>query len=208
MTALQEMLVTTGKVFSASGAGFMMLDEGAGLTAVTATDEAGALLEKRQEQDGHGPCVDSVTLDQVVTTSDLGEDDRWPNLRPELPDAGVRSVLGVPIRTHGVALGALNVYRDQPHEWSDDEIAALEAYGTLLEGLLRTALQSHEREQLVQQLQHALDHRVMIERAVGMIMARESVDAVTAFNQLRDRARSSERKVADIAAEVLESING
>jgi GAF domain-containing protein len=206
MTALQQMLVTTCQLFSASGAGFMMLDEESGLSAVAATDAPGRLLEERQEQDGHGPCVDSVTLDQIVTTTDLADDDRWPNLRPELPQAGVRSVLGVPIRTHGVALGALNVYRDQPHDWTESEVAALESYGTLLEGLLRSALQSHQREQLVQQLQHALDNRVVIERAVGVVMARESVDAVTAFNQLRNRARNSERKVADVAAEVLDSL--
>jgi GAF domain-containing protein len=118
----------------------------------------------------------------------------------------VHAVLGVPIRTHGVALGALNVYRSQPHDWDDTEIAALESYGTVLEGLLRTALESHRRERLVGQLQHALDNRVPIERAVGVIMARESVDPVTAFNQLRRRARSAERKVADVAAELLDSV--
>lgn len=207
MNALQQVLAATRQLFSASGAGFMMLDAESALSAVAATDGPGRLLEERQEQDGHGPCVDSVTLDQVVTTTDLGTDERWPNLRPELPQAGVRSVLGVPIRTHGVALGALNVYRDEPHGWAASEIAALESYGTLLEGLLRTALQSRRREQLVQQLQHALDNRVVIERAVGVTMARESVDAVTAFNQLRQRARSSERKVADVAADVLDSIS-
>jgi GAF domain-containing protein len=206
MDALQQMLDATRQLFSASGAGFMMLDEGSALSAVAATDAPGRLLEERQERIGHGPCVDCVTLDQVVTTDDLAADDRWPDLLPALPEAGVRSVLGVPIRTHGVALGALNVYRNQPHEWDDTEAADLESYGTVLEGLLRTALESHRRERLVQQLQHALDNRVPIERAVGIIMARESVDPVTAFNRLRRRARSAERKVADVAAELLESV--
>ena len=206
MGALQQLLDSTCQLFSAAGAGLIMLDEGSGLCAVAATDASGRLLEERQEQDGHGPCVDSVTLDQVVVSADLAGDDRWPNLLPELPEAGVHAVLGVPIRTHGVALAALNVYRHEPHEWDDAEIAALEAYGTVLEGLLRTALQSHQREQVVQQLQHALDNRVIIERAVGVIMARESLDPVNAFDQLRRSARSAERKVADVAVDVLDSI--
>jgi GAF domain-containing protein len=206
MDALQHMLDATRQLFSASGAGFMMLDGGSALSAVAATDAPGRLLEERQERVGHGPCVDCLTLDQVVTTQDLAADDRWPQLLPELPDAGVRAVLGVPMRTHGVALGALNVYRSQPHAWDDSEIAALESYGTVLEGLLRTALESHQRERLAQQLQHALDNRVPIERAVGVIMARESVDPVTAFNELRRRARSAERKVADVATELLDSV--
>jgi GAF domain-containing protein len=150
MDALQQVLGTTCQLFSASGAGFMMLDEGSALCAVAATDAAGRLLEERQEQVGHGPCVDSVTLDQVVTTDDLAADDRWPDLLPELPEAGVRSVLGVPIRTHGVALASLNVYRDEPHAWDGGEIAALESYATVLEGLLRTALQSEKHERLAE----------------------------------------------------------
>jgi GAF domain-containing protein len=208
MDALQQMLDATRQLFSASGAGFMMLDEGSALSAVAATDASGRLLEERQEEVGHGPCVDSVTLDQIVSTGDLATDDRWPELLPELPEAGVRAVLGVPIRTHGVPVGSLNVYRSEPHQWDDTEADALESYGTVLEGLLRTALESHQREQLVQQLQHALDNRIPIERAIGVIMARESVDPVTAFDRLRRRARSAERRVSDVAAELLESVTG
>jgi AmiR/NasT family two-component response regulator len=75
--------------------------------------------------------------------------------------------------------------------------------GLLLEGLLRAALQARERKELAEQLQHALNSRVVIERAVGLLMGRQAIDAVTAFNQLRDNARRERRKVADVAAELL-----
>jgi GAF domain-containing protein len=205
--ALQQVLGATCELFSASGAGLMLLDESAALCSVAATDEAGRKLEERQEQVGHGPCVEAVVLDQVTETSDLAEDERWPQLGPELPAAGVRAVLGVPVRLNGVAVGALNVYRDQPHDWDRSEITALTSYGGLIEGVLRTALQAHQRTQLAEQLQHALDNRVVIERAVGVIMEREQTDPVTAFNQLRSRARSSERKIVDLAEELLQSIS-
>jgi GAF domain-containing protein len=206
MEALQRVLVAACELFSASGAGFMMLDDGKVLCSVAATDAPGRLLEERQEQCGHGPCVDAVTFDRITSTPDLGGDNRWPELRPELPEAGVRAVLGIPIRASGVAVASLNVYRKSPHDWDESEIAALSSYGRVAEGLLRTALQAREHELLAQQLQHALDNRIVIERAVGVIMGRERVDPVTAFNQLRDRARRTERKAADIAAELLDEI--
>ncbi len=206
MDALQQVLVATRQLFGASGAGFMMLDDGKMLCSVAATDEPGRVLEERQEQTGHGPCVEAVTFDRVTATADLADDDRWPELIPEVPQAGVRAVLGIPIRTDGVAVGALNVYHDQAHEWDHSETAALESYGRLVEGLLRTALQSRDRELLAQQLQRALNNRVVIERAVGIVMGREGVDPVTAFNRLRYRARSSERKVSDVAAEMLDEV--
>jgi GAF domain-containing protein len=178
------------------------------LRFVAATDEPGHLLEARQEEIGRGPCVDCLTFDQVVHTRDLAGDERWPALLPELPEAGIHALLGVPIHADGIAVGALNVYRDQPGKWSDNEIAGLQAYGTLIESLLRAALTARRRGELAEQLQHALDHRVAIERAVGVIMGRDNIDAVAAFNKLRAAARSSERKVAEVAAELLAHIPG
>jgi GAF domain-containing protein len=203
---LHEVLGATRVLFAASGAGFMMVDDNTMLCSVAATDEPGRVLEELQERTGHGPCVDALTFDRTVHSADLGADDRWPELLPEVPQAGVRAVLGVPIHAGGVSVGALNVYRDRPGEWDESEISALEAYGKLIEGMLLTALQAHDRERLALQLQHALDHRVVIERAVGAIMAREGVDPVTAFNRLREQARSTQRKVADIAVGLLAEI--
>ena len=57
---------------------------------------------------------------------------------------------------------------------------------------------------MVEQLQYALDNRVTIERAIGMLMARHDVDAVAAFHLLRQNARSARRKVADVAREIVE----
>lgn len=206
MAALYHVMAATQQLFDATGCGIMMVDDSSLLSAVAATDEAGRLLETVQQQTGRGPCVDALTFDRTVPSSDLADDDRWPVLAPLLPSAGVRAVLGVPLHVNRVPVGSLNVYRDQPSDWAESELAALEAYATLIEGLLQTALQARQGEQLAEQLQHALTHRVVIERAVGMIMARENINAVAAFNRLRHQARSAERKVADVAAELLAAI--
>jgi GAF domain-containing protein len=205
---VQRVIAATRELFKASGAGVMMVDESSMLRAVAATDEAGFLLESEQQQSGRGPCVDALTFDRVIWTADLADDDRWPGLVPKLPDAGVRAVLGLPIHIDPVQVGSLNVYQDRPREWSSEEVDALTAYATVIDGLLRAALQARGREELAEQLQHALNHRVVIERAVGVIMGRDGTDAVTAFNKLRDVARSSERKVSDVANELLARIPG
>lgn len=206
--ALQRVIAATRELFGASGSGVMMIDDTAMLCAIAATDDTGFLLETVQEEHGRGPCVDALTFDKVIWTSDLATDERWPALVPELPDAGVRAVLGLPIHTGRVPVGSLNVYRNEPSEWSSAEVDALRAYGRVIEGVLHAALQVRERGELAEQLQHALDHRVVIERAVGVIMGRDGIDAVTAYNKLRDVARSSQRRVADVAAELLAQIPG
>ncbi len=202
--ALETILDATRSLFEAKGAGVMFVDQGSMLRAVAATDEPGYLLESRQQETGEGPCVDALVMDRIVLCGDLAGDPRWPKLRPDVPDGGVRAVLGVPIHAANVTVGSLNVYRDVPCDWSETEIEALESYALLIERLLVSALQAEQLTQLAEQLQHALDGRVLIERAVGVIMGREAVDAVTAFNRLRSIARSSERKAADVAAEILD----
>jgi GAF domain-containing protein len=208
MHALENVLAASRELFGAAGGGIMLVNDESALSAVAATDEAGRRLEVLQQKVGHGPCVDALTFDRIVTSTDLAADDRWPMLLPELPDAGVRAVLGVPLHVERVPVGSLNVYRDRPHVWGESELSALKAYASLVEGQLGTALHAREHEQLAEQLQHALNHRVVIERAVGVTMGRENTDAVTAFNILRRRARSSQRKVADVASELLGEIPG
>ena len=208
MDSLNDVLTASRQLFDASGCGIMMVDDTSALCAVAATDEPGRLLEVYQEQTGHGPCVDALTFDRLVLTTDLAADERWQEFPRELPERGVRAVLGIPLHVDRVPVGSLNVYRDEPGEWTESEIAALEGYAQLIEGFLHAALRAHEREELAVQLQHALNNRVMIERAVGVIMGRDRIGAVEAFDKLRRAARSRERKVADLAAELLADISG
>jgi AmiR/NasT family two-component response regulator len=69
--------------------------------------------------------------------------------------------------------------------------------------VVSTALAAHDHGVLAEQLRYALDYRVVIERAVGYLMGAHSLDAVTAFDVLRKRARDSRRRVASVAAEVI-----
>ena len=193
------------EVFSYSGAGIMFITESGHLAYVAASDEGGRQLEQAQAAAGQGPCYDSYVYAREIVTSDLHADDRWPDL---IPPAQVRAVAGIPLLLSGSTVGTLNVYRDEPAEWDDSDIQALRGYSGLIAEILAAALAAADRGVVAEQLQYALDYRVVIERAVGFLMGAHGLTAATAFNLLRKQARDSRRRVADVAAEVLGGSTG
>ena len=201
--ALDRAVTACVDVFTVSGSGLLIADDENSLRFVSASDTAGRILEKVQLETGEGPCVDSFVLGVVVSCDDLVTEERWPASRGPLLDHGLRALLGVPVRLGGVVVGSLNVYRDRPGPWHDTERAALERYGEVVEATLYAALRAHRAGELADQLQYALDYRVVIERGVGYLMARDGLDAVAAFDRLRRAARSSRRKVAEVAEALL-----
>jgi GAF domain-containing protein len=189
-------------LFGYSGAGVMFVTESGALSYVAASDEAGRRLEEAQAAAGEGPCYESYVYASEVLSSDLHADSRWPGLVPHL-SAEVRAVAGIPVLLGGSPVGTLNVYRSEPADWDSSDVRALRAYGDLIAEVVSTALTAHDHGVLAEQLRYALDYRVVIERAVGYLMGAHSLDAVTAFDVLRKRARDSRRRVANVAAEVI-----
>lgn len=202
--ALRQVIAATREIFGADGAGLMLLDDQDALHYVGATDGRSAAFEAAQEESGEGPCVDSLVHDRVVSSVDLENDHRWPKLRSAVGGLGIRAMLGVPIHLGGPTVGSLNVFRAEPAPWDDSEIDAIAAHGRVVEELLGAAMLARQRHAIVAQLTEALENRVTIERAVGVLMARKSLDPTGAFNELRQAARSARRRVQDVAAELLE----
>ncbi|HEY5984780.1 MAG TPA: GAF and ANTAR domain-containing protein [Streptosporangiaceae bacterium] len=190
------------RVFGCNGAGIMFITESGHLSYVAASDEAGRQLEQAQASIGQGPCYESYVYAREVVSNDLHTDKRWPDLPARLPPE-VRAVVGVPVLLGGSPVGTLNVYRDTPSVWDDSDVHALRAYSDLIAEVIGSALAAHEHTVLADQLQYALDYRVVIERAVGYLMATHGLDAIAAFNVLRKRARDAQDRVADVAAEIL-----
>jgi GAF domain-containing protein len=190
-------------VFAESGVGLMLIGEdGHSLRYVASSDNVARRLEIAQLDAGEGPCVDAFVLDSCVMAPDLAVERRWPELRAQLGDQPVHAVLGLPTRL-GAPVGTLNAYCVQPRAWDESEVAALEAYNSVLEARLAESLLSQQHDKVVGQLQFALDSRVTIERAIGLLMGRDGVDAPTAFHELRRLARNSRRRVSAVAEELL-----
>ncbi|MGH9103929.1 MAG: GAF and ANTAR domain-containing protein [Acidimicrobiales bacterium] len=201
---LQQVVIAADELFLMSGTGLMLMDAGGTLRYVTASNEPVRHLESAQEEVGEGPCIDSYVQDVVVMTPDVCVDERWPRLAPLLAPHGICAVLGAPVSLGGSAVGTLNLYRDRPHDWDDSEAGAIQAYCRTVEAILATVVAAEQRGRLADQLQYALDYRVLIERGIGYLMAQHGIDSVAAFDRLRNAARSSRRKVGDVAKDVLD----
>ena len=198
---LNQVVQAASQLFSVNGTGLMVVDTGHELRYVASSDQAGRWLEDAQLRTGQGPCVDAFITDRPVMSSDMLTDDRWPQLRLLLEETKVRAVLGIPVRLGGGPVGTLDAYVDHPRVWDNDDVEALGSYVQVIENLLAVSVAAHRSDQLAGQLQYALDYRVTIERAIGFVMARDGLDAASAFTQLRTKARSSRRKIGEIAQE-------
>lgn len=201
---LRDIAGTAQLIVGRDGAGVMLADSDEVLRGVVATDPGSAVLEGLQAELGEGPCLDTYVHDTIVFSDDLGSDTRYPRLGPLCAAHQVGAVAGRPLHLAGGAVGAISVYGHLPQAWTDDELAALDAYGRLVESLLAASIAARRNNERAGQLQFALDYRVVIERGIGFLMGRDGLDGEAAFGQLRGAARSSRRKVADVAAEVLE----
>ena len=205
-TALQAVVTACVDLFGVGGAGVLIADEQDMLRYVAASDGPGTILEQTEAEAGEGPCTEAYVKAVVVTTSDItAESERWPVLVKRLADQPVRAVLGTPVRIGGVPVGTLDVYKSEPHDWDGSEVAAIGRYAEIISTTLGAALQAHTAGELAKQLQYALDYRVVIERAVGFLMAKHSLDAVGAFNALRTAARSRRTKIGVVSEHVLDT---
>jgi GAF domain-containing protein len=205
--ALELAVAETDDVFDVDGAGLMLLSEDGALRYIAASDEPGRMLEHLQEQFGEGPCVDAFLGDAPVLAGDMHADPRWPSVGPLAARHGVHAVLGVPIDLGQGPVGTLNVYAAQPHRWDKADVAAIQAYTRVVGSLLLAAVRAHLRGQAATQLQHALDHRSLIEQAKGVIMQRRGIDQQAAFELLRTQARSTRRRLDEVARDTVRSVH-
>jgi GAF domain-containing protein len=171
---------------------------------VAVSDAAVELLEQVQHDFGEGPCVAAFAEDRVVAVEDLAAS-VWDRLAAVVvARLQVRGVLSVPVRLAGLPVGTLNVYAGRPRAWSVEEVEAVGAFAGVTAELVRTGVELAVRELEVAQPREALANRVWVEQAKGVLAASEGVTPEAAFGRLRARARSSRRRLADLAREVVQ----
>jgi GAF domain-containing protein len=127
---------------------------------------------------------------------------RWGEITLTMVEVHIRSGLSVPVDLGGGPIGTLDVYAAEPRGWDQSEVTALQAYAGVVASLLSAAANAQLKGALADQLQVALDSRGLIERAKGALMERERLDDQEAFTHLRRAARSSGRKLSEVAREV------
>ena len=197
---LQEAVLAARQLFDADAAGIMHAD--GKLRWASASDERAQTLEDNQEVFAAGPCMEAFTTGRPAVMHDATMERRWGEITLTMVEVQIRSGLSVPVDLGGGPIGTLDVYASDPRGWDQSEVTALQAYAGVIASLLSAAAKAQLKGTLADQLQVALDSRSLIERAKGALMERERLDDQEAFTHLRRAARSSGRKLSEVAAEV------
>jgi GAF domain-containing protein len=199
---LQQIADAAKQLFGADGAGLMLVDADGRLRWASASDQTAQTIEDGQERLAQGPCAVAFSQRLPAAIRNLHTDPDWAEFTQVLLAEGIRAALSVPVELDGGVIGTLDIYAAEPREWDPSEVAALQAYAGLVASLLSAATTAQVKGRLADQLQAALEHRWLIEQAKGVLMGREQLDAQAAFERLRGAARSSTRRLADVAKDV------
>lgn len=188
-TALQQAVQAAKQLFDADAAGIMLVDMDGSLRWASASDQRAQILEDNQEVFAAGPCMEAFTTGRPATMHDAKTERRWGEITLTFAEVQIRSGLSVPVDLGGGPIGTLDVYDADPRGWDQSEVSALQAYAGVVATLLVAAAKAQLKGALAEQLQVALDSRLLIERAKGALMERERLDDQEALTHLRGAAR-------------------
>lgn len=195
-------------ISGAEAVGLMLADHHGRLQYLASSNDSGKMLELLQLQVEEGPCIDCYTSAKPVVNADLATaDDRWPRFAPMARDAGFQSVHAFPMRLRETVVGALNMFGRPETNFTEEETRIVQALADIATIALLHERQVTRAEAVTEQLQGALNSRIIIEQAKGAIAQMEGISPGEAFQLLRSQARSSQRRLTDVAAEVLDRLN-
>jgi GAF domain-containing protein len=172
---------------------------------VAASTEQTRLLELFQLQTDQGPCVDYFRTGRPVAIADLSTaTDRWPRFVAEARQTGFASVHALPMRLRSDVIGALNLFSAQPGGLDEHTVRLGQAFADVATIGLLQARAIRQRGTLAEQLQSALNSRIVIEQAKGVIAERRHLDMDQSFTMLRSTARTNNRRLSDLARAVVD----
>jgi GAF domain-containing protein len=193
------------EVLEIDAAGLMLVAPGGDLRLMTSSNEAMRVLELFELQSQEGPCLDCYRTAEPVVNEDLaGTHGRWPRFAPEAIAAGYRTVHALPMRLRGTIIGALNLFGVEPEEMQPADIDAAQALADVATIAILQHRAATEAQILNEQLNYALNSRIVIEQAKGMVAQREGLDMEQSFARLRTYARRNNLKLADVARGVID----
>ena len=168
---------------------------------------AGYCVELLQLQADQGPCVECFRTATPVSVADLSETTRrWPRFAAALADhESYRSVHALPLRLRGEPIGALNLFHRQPGPLPPADLALAQALADVATIGILSERAINRGEVLNEQLQNALNSRVIIEQAKGVLAERGSLGMDAAFDRLRGYSRHHNLKLSDVGRQIIES---
>ena len=179
-------------------AGFLLISAGGKYETHAPTSDLMYEVDRLQIKTGEGPCVEAALDELIVRTDDFQTEQRWPNYSAEVLKLGLRSALSFKLYTTQRNAGALNIFGYQPNAFDSDA----EGVGFVLAAHAAAAILASRHGE---QLQSALSSRDLIGQAKGIIMERFNVDAVRAFEMMRELSQTENIKLVDVARRVIDT---
>lgn len=199
---LYELCDSAVVTLDAAGAGVSVAVGEGRLEFVTATDQSVVTIEQAQERYQAGPCVEAFRRREVVTVPDISQT-AWRHYRAAASEAAFVSAVGLPLMLDDRRVGSLNVYDRRVREWSEADLAAAQVLADVATAYLLRAGELAEARKLGEQLQHALDSRIVIEQAKGMLSRDHSISVDAAFDLLRSHSRRTNTPLREVAHSVV-----
>ncbi len=198
---LQRLVEACAETLDVADAGILLAEPDGTLSVVASTGERGHLADVLKAD---GPCVEAFVTATVIDVENIETAaGSWPRFAGGSHALGFRSVVAIPMTLRGMVIGTLNLFRSEPGAFGELDRAAarglaeVATIGILHERTLRESTIARE------QLQHALDSRVVIEQAKGVISQLNDLDMDAAFALLRRFSRSNNLSVRDVATRVV-----
>ncbi|SCL34222.1 GAF domain-containing protein [Micromonospora nigra] len=189
----------------AAAVGILLADPRGKLQFMAGSDENVKLLELFQLQNKEGPCLEAFRTAQPVINVDLGAAGaRWPKFAPRATEAGFQSVHAFPLRLRQQAIGAMNVFgATKGGDFADTDVTVMQALADIASIALLQERTINRGEILTEQLQGALNSRIVIEQAKGAVAQARGVSVDDAFTRIRSHARSHNQRLIDVAQTIV-----
>lgn len=194
--------LTTEVVPAAAFAGITMAEGGEVRTGVF-TDPSSPEIDQAQYDTGEGPCLDAFRSGEVVRVDSTRLDDRYPEYSRACVEHGILSTLSLPLKVDDRMYGALNLYATDEAAFGAEQAHTAGLFATQAAVVLANASAYWGARARVEQLQQAMATRGPIEQAKGIIMATLRCDADEAFEILVKQSQNQNRKLTEIAAEII-----
>jgi len=191
-------------LLDAAAAGIILSAGNGELEVVASTNERSRLVEILQLRAGSGPCVESFTTGRAVAVPDIDAvGEKWPRFRAGALQQGFASMHAVPLRLRATTIGSLNLFWNRTGGLSEADTQTVQALadvatiGILQERAIR------ESDVVRRQLQHALNSRILIEQAKGVLAYTHDIHMGDAFALIREYARNQSMPLADVAEQIV-----
>lgn len=165
-------------------------------------------LDHLEQALGDGPCIKALREMSPVMIDDVAADPRWPDYNAALADAGVHSSLGVPLEISGEASAALNFFAARPRAFTAGVYEKAVGFAAAARGTLHLSVRIGAAENRAEDLEAAMQSRTAINLACGVIMAQNRCSQAEAMDILTRVSSNRNRKLRDVAAELIEQLSG